>query len=147
MPNVAEQDRVATLQLLISMARAFKSIDDWVRPRMAAHGLAMTEFAVLEVLFHKGAIPLGQLSEEILVTGASTNYTVNKLEKRGLLRRTKLEQDQRVIMAELTAAGRKLIGQVFPLHVDDLQVATSRLSTSEKRTIAKLLRKLRQEGI
>ena len=130
------------MRLLISMARAFKSIDDWVRPRMAARGLAMTEFAVLEVLHHKGPIPLGQLSERILVTGASTNYTVNKLERRGLLCRTKLERDQRVILAELTAAGRKLIEEVFLLHVDDLRSATSGLSTPEKKSVAILLRKL-----
>ena len=44
----------------------------------------MTEFAVLEVLYHKGALPLGELRDRILVTGASTTYVVKKLEERGL---------------------------------------------------------------
>ena len=139
-----EADEAATLQLLVSMARAFKAIDDYVRPRLAVHGLAMTEYAILEVLHHKGPITLGQLSQKILVTGASTNYTVNKLEKRGLICRTGLKQDQRVILAELTPGGRKLIEEVFPLHVTDLQFATRGLSKPEKKTLTKLLRKLRK---
>lgn len=141
-----ELDRAATLLFFISMARALKSIDDWVRPRMAGYGLAMTEFAVLEVLYHKGPIPLGQLSQRILVTGASTNYTVNKLEKRGLMCRTRLDQDQRVILAEITASGRKLIADVFPLHVQDLQLATSGISPAEKKALAALLKKMRSRS-
>ena len=51
-------------------------------------GLTMTEFSVLSVLYHNGETPLGQLSQRILLTGASTTYTVKKLEQRGLLLRT-----------------------------------------------------------
>lgn len=138
------EDRSATLELLISIARAFKAVDDCVRPRLAAEGLSTTEFAVLEVLHHKGPIPQGEMSERILVTGASTTYTVNKLEKRGLLRRKASVQDQRVIFAELTPSGRALIDAVFPRHVLDLQRAMRGLTTEEKRTVARLLRKLRE---
>ncbi len=132
--------------MFIALARAFKFIDDWVRPRLASHQLAITEFAVLEVLYHKGPIPLGELSKRILVTGASTNYVVKKLEERGLMSRTACEQDKRVVLAELTDAGRVLIEKVFPLHAGDLEVALSGLSTSEKRSVTRLLRKLRKSA-
>ena len=132
--------------MFIALARAFKFIDDWVRPRLASHQLAITEFAVLEVLYHKGPIPLGELSKRILVTGASTNYVVKKLEERGLMSRTAFEQDKRVVLAELTDAGRELIGKVFPRHANDLEIALSGLSTSEKRSVTRLLRKLRKSA-
>ena len=132
----------ATLTLLIAIARAFKSIDDYVRPRLADLGLAMTEFAVLEVLLHKGPIPLGDLSEQILITGASTTYVVKKLERRRLLRRTPSKEDNRVIVASLTPAGRTLIQAIFPHHVEHLSEVMKGLSTQEKRTAAMLLRKL-----
>ena len=88
-------DRSATLQLVIALARALKEIDKWVRPHLARQGLGVTEFAVLEVLYHKAPLPLGEIRDQILVTGASTTYIVKKLEQRGLMRRRRSGEDQR----------------------------------------------------
>jgi len=135
-------DRTATLQLVIAVARAVKAIDKAVRPRLASHGLAMTEFAVLEILYHKGPLPLGEIRDRILVTGASTTYVVNKLEERGLMVRRSSGDDKRVVFGEITPAGRKLIGDVFPSHVEHLRHLMAALSPQEKRTAARLMRKL-----
>src|SRR5437899_3523034 len=99
-------DRSATLQLVIALARALKEIDKWVRPHLASQGLGATEFAVLEVLYHKGPLPLGEIRDHILVTGPSTTYIVKKLEQRGLMRRRPSGEDQRVLFGELTPTGR-----------------------------------------
>jgi MarR family 2-MHQ and catechol resistance regulon transcriptional repressor len=102
----------------------------------------MTEFAVLEVLHHKGALPLGEIRDRILVTGASTTYVVKKLEERGLMRRRSCAEDQRIVFGELTAKGRALIDEVFPAHVERLQQAMAGLSVSQKREASRLLRAL-----
>src|SRR5262245_19031204 len=102
----------------------------------------MTEFAVLEVLHHKGALPLGEIRDRILLTGASTTYVVKKLEERGLMRRQSCAEDQRIVFGELTAKGRALIDEVFPGHVERLQRATAGLSVPEKREASRLLRTL-----
>jgi len=135
-------DRSATLQLVIALGRAVKAIENGVKPHLANHGLALTEFAVLEVLYHKGPMPLSEIRDRILVTGASTTYIVNKLEARGLMRRRGSREDRRVIFGESTAAGRKLISGIFGEHVAHLRKAMAGLSTTEKRTAAHLLRKL-----
>src|SRR5687767_3513604 len=135
-------DRTATLQLVIALARAYQAIEQGVRPQLVQSGLGMTEFAVLEVLYHKGALPLGELRDRILVTGASTTYVVKKLEERGLMRRRTCMEDQRVIFGELTAKGRALIDEVFPAHVERLQRAMAGLSVSQKRDASRLLRAL-----
>lgn len=142
-----ELDRAATLQVLIALGRASQAIEKGVRPYLASQGLGMTEFAVLEVLYHKGPLPLGEIRERILVTGASTTYVVNKLEERGLMRRRASEEDRRVIFGEITPAGRELIADIFPVHVEQLRQLTAGLSATEKRTAAKLLRKLVQHAI
>ena len=102
----------------------------------------MTEFAVLEVLYHKGPLPLGELRDRILVTGASTTYVVKKLEERGLMRRRTCAEDQRIIFGELTAKGRALIDEVFPVHVDRLREILAGLSVSDKQAATRLLRRL-----
>jgi len=137
-------DRAATLQLVIALARAVKEIERWVRPHLAAHGLGITEFAVLEVLYHKGPLPLGEIRDRILVTGASTTYVVKKLEQRGLMRRRPSSEDQRVVFGELTEAGRRLIGDLFPAHVEYLRQAMAGLKVQEKRAAGQLIRKLVQ---
>ena len=100
-------DEAASLQLILSIGRAFKFVDDYVRPRMQKHGLTMTEFSVLMVLHHGGPTPLGELSERILLTGASTTYTVKKLEKRGLIVREARSADKRVVMGVITEKAGK----------------------------------------
>src|SRR5689334_13492715 len=101
-PVNPDGDRTATLQLVIALARAIEAIERGVRPHLTESGLGLTEFAVIEVLYHKGALTLGELRDRILVTGASTTYVVKKLEERGLIRRRTSAQDQRVVFAELT---------------------------------------------
>src|SRR5215210_3010706 len=115
------QERTATLQLVIALSRAFQALERGVRPHLAEHGLGLTEFAVLEVLYHKGVLPLGEIRDRILVTGASTTYVVKKLEERGLMRRRTSPEDQRVVFGELTARGRAQLDKVFPAHVDRLR--------------------------
>lgn len=138
----AAPDRAATLQLVIALARAYQALAQGVRPQLAKQSLGMTEFAVLEVLYHKGALPLGELRDRILVTGASTTYVVKKLEERGLIRRRTCVDDQRVIFGELTAKGRALIDEVFPVHVDRLRELLAGLSVPDKQAATRLLRRL-----
>lgn len=102
-----------------------------MRPHLTEHGLGTTEFAVLEVLYHKGALPPGEIRDRILVTGASTTYVVTKLEERGLIRRTPCAEDQRVVFGELRPKGRRLMDEVFPGHVDRLRQVTAGLSVTD----------------
>jgi len=141
-----DRDRSATLQLVIALARSYQAIERGVRPQLAERGLGMTEFAVLEVLYHKGALPLGEIRDRILVTGASTTYVVKKLEQRGLMRRNTCAKDHRVVFGELTPKGRALIDEVFPAHVERLRQITAGLSASQKREAGRLLRRLSQHA-
>jgi MarR family 2-MHQ and catechol resistance regulon transcriptional repressor len=145
-PQGPAPDEAASLQLILSIGKAFKFVDDYVRPRMQKHGLTMTEFSVLMVLWHGGPTPLGELSERILLTGASTTYTVKKLEKRGLIARESRSEDKRVVMGVITEKGRTLARKIGPLHATELAEAMHRLSTDEKKNAAQLLRKLRGLG-
>src|SRR5512132_3312755 len=90
----ANRDRPATLQLIIALGRALQALEQGARTQLAEYDLGMTEFAVLEVLYHKGPLPLGEVRDRILITGASTTYVVNKLEERGLIRRRACAEDQ-----------------------------------------------------
>jgi MarR family 2-MHQ and catechol resistance regulon transcriptional repressor len=135
-------DRTAALRLFVVLNRALKAITAPMRRHLERWELSPTEFAVLEVLQHKGPLPLGELAERILVTGASTTYTVKRLEERGLMRRRPCQEDQRFVFGELTDDGRALIGEVFPAHAEQIRLAMRGLSRAEKREAAELLLRL-----
>jgi MarR family 2-MHQ and catechol resistance regulon transcriptional repressor len=142
----SDSDRAATLRLVIAVGRALQAIERKVRPHLVESGLALTEFAVLEALYHKGPLRLGEIRDRILMTGASTTYVVKKLEKRGLMRRKDCADDSRVVLGELTAKGRTLIEEVFPVHVDLLQQATAALTAPQKSEVSRLLRALTEDA-
>lgn len=135
-------DRAAALRLLVVMSRALVAVTEPARRHAKQWDLSPTEFAVLEVLYHKGPLPLGALAERILITGASTTYTVKRLEKRGLMRRRPSTEDQRFVFGELTDAGRGLIEEIFPLHAEEIRRSMQGLSLEEKRQAMELLKRL-----
>jgi len=97
---------------------------------------------VLEVLYHKGELPVCDVQRRILVESSSTTYVVDKLVKRGLVRRRHSGTDRRVVLLALTAAGRRLIQSIFPPHADAIRHAVAALRPSEQARAVRLLRAL-----
>ncbi|WP_340026304.1 MarR family transcriptional regulator [Paenibacillus sp. FSL K6-1096] len=137
-----ELDQAASLKLFVVLSKAYKSLMDLAVKDMKKHGLASAEFMVLEVLYHRTRIPLQQIGEKILVTSGSITYNIDKLEKRGLLRRVPCEDDRRVTYAEITEAGRELFDDIFPQHVDFIHSLMGGLDSEEKAQAMLLLKKL-----
>jgi MarR family transcriptional regulator, 2-MHQ and catechol-resistance regulon repressor len=109
---------------------------------VARHELTPTEFAILEVLYHKGPLLLGEVQRKILVTSGGITYLVDRLVEKGLVKREECAEDRRARYAVLTPAGSALIRKVFPQHAMAIERAVSGLSTAEQREAVQLLRKL-----
>ena len=109
---------------------------------MEAHELTLTEFAMLEVLLHKGALPIGEIGDRVHLASSSMTYVIDKLEQRGLLRRRRSEEDRRALLAELTPEGRAKIEAVFPEHAALIRDLMDNLTPEEKRDTASVLKRL-----
>ena len=101
-PVPAPQD--TSLQLWVVLARAFDAVKRHSRASIARFGLGTTEFGVLEVLYHKGELPVCEVQRRILVESSSTTYVVDKLCDRGLVRRRPSQTDRRVTLGRPPAA-------------------------------------------
>lgn len=141
-----DRDRRRALQVWIALNRAQHAIDAPLRRQVDAHDLTMKEFAVLEVLLHKGPLPVGEVGERVLLTSGSMTYVLDKLEADGLVQRQSDPDDGRVQQVVLTDAGRTLINAVFPEHARLLQSLMDALSTPEKETLFRLLHRLRNSA-
>jgi MarR family transcriptional regulator, 2-MHQ and catechol-resistance regulon repressor len=130
------------LKLWVVLARAFDAVERHSRASLARFELGTTEFGVLEVLYHKGEQPVCDVQRRILVESSSTTYVVDKLVKRGLVRRRRSTTDRRVVLLALTPAGRRLIGGFFPSHAEAIRHAVGALSPREQARAARLLRNL-----
>jgi MarR family transcriptional regulator, 2-MHQ and catechol-resistance regulon repressor len=69
-------------------------------------------------------------------------YLVDRLEQRGLVARTACPADRRARYAALTAAGRRLLGRIFPEHERAITRALNGLSRAEQVAATTLLRTL-----
>lgn len=131
-----------SLKLFIVLSRAHKVISEETNQFFQKNGLNPTEFAVLELLYHKGRQPLQQIGNKILLASGSITYVIDKLEKRGFLARVSCPSDRRVTYAEITEAGEAFMGELFPQHEKHLHDLLSSLTEDEKETAIQLLKKL-----
>lgn len=135
-----QQDQ--SLKLYIVLSRAFRAINEHVNKQIQRYGLNPTEFAVLELLYHKGDQPLQQIGGKILLASGSMTYVIDKLENKEYIVRVACPSDRRVTFAQITPKGKKLIEQVFPSHRNEIDRMISVLSEEEKEIGIELLKKL-----
>jgi MarR family 2-MHQ and catechol resistance regulon transcriptional repressor len=104
-------------------------------------GLGDSDFRVLEVLLHKGPLPVNTIGPKVWLTPGSISVAVDRLEKAALVRR-KTTDDRRVRLVELTAKGRALITRTFRDHAVAMEEAAGVLSKGERLMLLRLLKKL-----
>lgn len=123
------------------LSKAQRAIGQNAAASVAALGLCLSDFAVLEVLLHKGPQPVNVIGRKVLLTSGSITTAVDRLESRQLVRRTLDPSDRRARIVALTAAGRRLIASAFRRHAADMEQTLAVLSPGERRDLVRLLKK------
>ncbi len=145
MANYETDDQSLSLKLFVVLSKAHKVMMEISAKDVRKHGLSLTEFAVLELLHHKGEVPLQQIASKILLTSGSITYVADKLENKGFLQRKPCKNDRRVTYAALTDKGQELFHNIFPDHAKFIQSAMSTLSAEEKQVAITLIKRLGQD--
>jgi MarR family 2-MHQ and catechol resistance regulon transcriptional repressor len=136
----ASQERA--LKLFIVLTRAANAVLGRLQSRMDLQGLTFTEFEILEALYHKGPLLLGEVQKKILLSSGGVTYTVDRLAEKGLVERRECDTDRRARYAALTRKGEALISQVFPAQADRIEQMMSALTAREQDDVTAVLRKL-----
>lgn len=139
---MSHEDSKQSLKLFIVLSRAYRAINEEANKLIQTYGLNPTEFAVLELLYHKGDQPLQQIGGKILLASGSITYVVDKLEQKEYIRRVACPNDRRVTFAQITDRGKEFIEAVFPEHENKIHQLMSELSKDEKETAIELLKRL-----
>lgn len=136
------ENKLSGVHLLLVLWRAARAVEEHSAESISAAGLCVSDFAVLEALLHKGAMPINTIGKKVLLTSGSMTTAVDRLERRGLVERQDALEDRRARVVHLTPAGRKLIKRAFADHAAKMERATSALNESERKTVLRLLKKL-----
>ncbi|RSK27220.1 MarR family transcriptional regulator [Bacillus sp. HMF5848] len=131
-----------SLKLFIVLSRSYRSVFDQIEADIRQYCMNPTEFAVLELLYHKGEQPIQQIGKKVLLASGSITYVVDKLEKKGLLERRSCPKDRRVTYAVITTPGKELMDDIFPKHKDAIDKIFNSVSDSEKETLITLLKQI-----
>jgi MarR family 2-MHQ and catechol resistance regulon transcriptional repressor len=130
------------LKLWVVLSRAYASIYAHASAHASEHGLSLTEFAILEVLYHRGRMVLGDIQRRILVSSGGITFLVDRLADKGLVVRQECLEDRRAKWVSLTKEGGRLIRDIFPSHARALAEAAGGLTAAEQAEATHLLRTL-----
>lgn len=130
----------------VKLLRATDSVTARLASQITATGLSWSQFGVLEALYHVGPLCQKELGEKLLKTTGNITMVVDNLERRGLVRRERLEEDRRYVRVHLTECGQALIAQLFPTHAEAITQEMSALTVDEQEELGRLCRKLGKQN-
>lgn len=131
-----------SLKALTVFLRASQHIQEVIRKDMMPYGLNPTEFAVLELLYHKGDQPIQIIGQKILIASSSITYVVDKLVGKNYVTRVGCAEDKRVTYASLTPEGQALIKTIFPEHEKRMEEVFEGLSLEELEQLIQSIKKI-----
>jgi MarR family transcriptional regulator, 2-MHQ and catechol-resistance regulon repressor len=130
------------LHLWLVLWKAYEAIRRHADRHIRSLGLGFSDFAVLEVLMHKGPTPVNTIGELVHLTSGSITAAIDRMEQKKLVARCTDPSDRRARVVHLTEGGRKLIECAFQDHAVAMEAATSGLTPEERSEAVALLKKL-----
>lgn len=122
--------------------KAAQAVEAYAKRSIGGSELCGSDFAVLEALLHKGALPVNEIGRKVLLTSGSITVAIDRLEAKGLVERRASAGDRRARIVHLTGEGRKLIKRAYAVHAQDMERLASELSAGERATLIRLLKKI-----
>jgi DNA-binding MarR family transcriptional regulator len=95
--------------VLINLRRIIQAIDLHSRQLARQHGITTPQLLILKQLQSESTVTVSQLAKQVSLKQATVTDILNRLERKGLVRRRKYSTDRRQVWIEETDAGRKLL--------------------------------------
>jgi MarR family 2-MHQ and catechol resistance regulon transcriptional repressor len=128
------------------MMKAKEAIDKYAAQSIQDTGLCESDFRVLEVLLHKGPLPVNVIGPKVDLNAGSISVAVDRLHSKGLVTRRESAEDRRVRMVALTPSGRKLIVPIFRKHAAAMNEVFSELTVDELQALEAALKRVGQRA-
>lgn len=134
-------EEINALNAFIKLQRAAESVSVRIHA-VLPEGLTVTQFGVLEAIYHMGPLCQSELAEKLLKSGGNLTLVVDNLEKAGYVRRERDAADRRFVVVRLTEKGQAFITGLFPKVVANVTREMSALSSTELADLGRLCKKI-----
>jgi MarR family 2-MHQ and catechol resistance regulon transcriptional repressor len=124
------------------MMKAMRALTRYATADIEETGLGLSDFGVLELLLHKGPLPVNTIGPMVDLTPGSISIAVDRLVAKGLVSRVESAEDRRVRIVALTPHGKDLIVSTFRKHSGQMRRVFSELSSEELRGLEVMLKKV-----
>jgi DNA-binding MarR family transcriptional regulator len=116
-------------QLCFPLYAASRQLIRRYRPHLEALDLTYTQYITMLVLWEEQCVSVKRLGQRLYLDSGTLTPLLKQLERKGYLRRFRSREDERVLLAELTEAGRALrerakpipalVGSCLPLEAEE----------------------------
>jgi len=131
-----------TDRVWLIMMKAMRALTRYAAAGIEETGLGLSDFGVLELLLHKGPLPVNTIGPIVDLTPGSISIAVDRLFAKGLVTRVESTEDRRVRIVALTPRGKDLIVSAFRKHSGQMRRVFSELSPEELRGLEVALKKV-----
>ena len=121
--------------------KAHDAVSDYLYSGIEETGISDTDFRVLEVLLHKGPLPVNTIGPKVHLTPGSISVAVDRLLEKGLVSRAESPDDRRVRIVALTKSGKNLIVPIFRKHSAEIGSVFADANPKELQILESLLKR------
>ena len=122
------------------MMKATQAISRYALADLEETGLGLSDFAVLEVLLHKGPLPVNVIGPKVNLTPGSISVAVDRLVAKGFVSRAESSEDRRIRIVALTPRGKAVITPAFQAHAATMEKIFAPLSSNELKQLTHCLK-------
>lgn len=134
--------KTSGVHVWLALMKTHQAVQKRAEKSIADTGLCFTDFRILEILEHKGSLPVNTVGARTNLTSGSATTAIDRLQTRGLVERVTDPDDGRARIVRLTDNGTQLIGKVFAKHAKTMERTAAGLSLRERSELIGFLKKL-----
>jgi MarR family 2-MHQ and catechol resistance regulon transcriptional repressor len=144
--KLTEKSTYLALNTYTKLMRAAESVTSRVHSVLATPKLTISQFGVLEALYHKGPLCQRDIGSKILKSSGNITMVIDNLERQSLVSRVRDENDRRYFTINLTESGTDLIVKVFADVEAAIVTEMDSLEEGEQELLGHLCKKLGMKG-
>jgi len=131
-----------SIKFMIVMNKMIASLQHKLNPHFKALDIHETEFFVLFALDSNGPMTIQDIGAKINMTSGTMTYVIDKLEKKGYIKRVRCDEDRRRIYIELTESGIEFWKDIIVKHMKQMDDSFSHMTEEEMLQLIELMKKV-----
>ena len=135
--------------VVLGILHTYDCVHGVLSAELQRFGLSSSAYNLLTILDKQEnqCLALHEIGRLMVTSRANITGLIDSLCKKGLVDRVPHDSDRRIKLAKLLPAGRQLLQQVTPIHIQMITQLTSTLSAEERNAFVELMKKLRKQAV